>query len=190
VSSSQSSTPAARIAFVVFALILAGLGLTLGMRLRGRTASPSLQEALVVPPKLAPGNTFPDAPVQTEDGETRMTRALLEGKGGVVIFVDVECAPCSVMTRRYQDALDHGGLAAVPVLGISAAPLDAIRSYRAAKGLTFPVYCDATSAFAREYGVASYPLLLVVGRSLTIRSFTYDSRSPIEPDRLLGEIER
>src|SRR5262245_37717340 len=96
-----------RIAVVIVAVLIAGLGVMVGARLRGGKPVEILnEETLVLPDSIRPGRPFPQALVTGEDGVETTTKALLVGRGGVVILIDTECHPCSLMTTRVQHLID------------------------------------------------------------------------------------
>jgi peroxiredoxin len=170
---------------------MGGGGLYAGIKMRERAdAKAAFGPEIALPAKLAPGASFPDVQVLDSTGASRSTHALLRERGGVVIFIDTECEPCSVMTHRHQAAIDDGALAADQVLGITLVGPETIAAYRAAKGLTFPIFSDPNFVFGRDYGVANFPLRLVVGRSLAILDATYDSRLAVDPNRLRRQFEQ
>jgi len=186
---SESSSPLSRLALIAFAVFLAVAGVVLGMRLRARPIAVE-QAALTIPPQLAVEHTFPNVPISDEAGRDTTTRAVLEGKGGIVILIDVECRPCSLMTTRFQKLIDDGSLEREQVIGITTVGPETIRTYKTDKQLTFPIYSDPTRAFMREYGVMNYPLRLVVDRSLTIRAATYNSNESVAVANLKQELAR
>lgn len=188
---SGSSSTTQKIVLVVLALVIGAGGLYTGLQMRDRAAvKAAFGPGIAIPAKLAPGVSFPDVQVMDSTGVSRSTRALLRDRGGVVIFIDTECAPCSVMTKSHQAAIDAGRLAAEQVIGITLVGPETIAAYRAAKHLTFPIYSDPNFVFGRNYGVANFPLRLVVGRSLAILEATYDSRLTVDTNRLRSQFEQ
>lgn len=176
---------------VVIALLIGAGGLYAGLQMRDRAAAKAaFGPGIAIPAKLAPGVSFPDVQVMDSTGTSHSTQALLRDRGGVVIFIDTECAPCSVMTKSHQAAIDAGRLAPEQVVGITLVGPETIAAYRAAKHLTFPIYSDPNFTFGRDYGVANFPLRLVVGRSLAILDATYDSRLAVDTNRLRSQFEQ
>src|SRR5262245_41742935 len=165
-------------------LILVGLalvaaviaGLYVGRALRARTHS-------VVEPPPSPfkiGEPMPDVALVDSTGAAVQTSALVQPNGAVVLFLDPDCDGCTAMSTRWEHALADGSVGVVKVFGISRAPAATTQPYRAAHRLSYPIYQDAHDVFLGQYGVASYPLEIVVGRSGTIRAVSDNSVVPID----------
>jgi peroxiredoxin len=185
---SESSNALSRLGWIAIAIVIAALGVLLGMRLRAR---PSIEEPkLTIPAQLAVSKTFPNVAISDEAGRDTTTHAVLGDKGAVVIMIDVECRPCSLMTTRFQHLIDDGSLAREQVVGITAVGPETIRSYKTDKRLTFAIYSDPTRTFMRDYGVMNYPLRLDVDRSHTIRAATFDANEAVSIAKLKQELER
>jgi peroxiredoxin len=151
-------------------------GLYVGRALRARTHS------VVEPPPFPfkTGETMPDVALLDSLGTTVQLSALVQPDGAVVLFLDPECDGCTAMATRWERALAEGTVGVVNVFGISRAPATTTQPYRAAHHLSYPIYQDAHDAFLGQYGLASYPLEVVVGRSGTVRSVSDNSVSPID----------
>lgn len=184
-SPTQRSSLARRALFVALALVVAAAGLMLGSALRGRFGRAPLDEAATMTGSLLEiGTPLPDVALVREDGTACGTRALIEETGAVFLFVELGCPPCSVMTERWQRVVDDGELPGVPVVGIAAEPVVRIRSFKAAHGVTLPIYSDGGGVFERDYRVNAFPLNVIVGPSGLVRATTYDANAPIDPARV------
>lgn len=161
-------------------IIAAGAGLYLGLGMR-ETFNPAEERYEQTTPAtlLGSGEEFPDVPVMDADSVIQSTSMLLDN-GGVVIFMELGCPPCSVMSDNWNGALaswkDHP-----PVWGISSASMDRIAHYREQLGVTFPILCDTGMVFESAYQVVDFPLQLVVDSAGIIRDASYDSRQIIDP---------
>jgi peroxiredoxin len=179
-----------RLGMGVAAAIVATLGLIAGMRLRDRVDPPLSQDAvLTAPPRLAPGRPFPDVLLVAEDGYSTTTHRLLGGHGGVVMFLEVGCPPCSLMVTRWDTHLEDLELAMIPVYGIGSEPIESLRRYKRELGFDFPVFSDSFAVLERDYEVTVRPLLLTIGKSRVVRSFTFDAREVPDPARLKRLLE-
>ncbi len=160
-------------------VIAAGAGLYLGLGMREKLNPIEFRYEESTPNALlGTGEEFPDVPVMDADSVIHATSTLL-ANGGVVIFMELGCPPCSVMSAGWGEALakwsDHP-----PVLGIADAPVDRIARYLENLGVAFPIYCDTGKTFATAYQVIDFPLQLVVDNTGMIRAQTYDSRQIID----------
>ena len=176
-----------KVLFVGLVIVVGAAGLYLGMGVRGRWRStPVIQE--IPTSRLIDGSLFPNVSLVGEDGYPYDTHELLAGKGGVVIFVEFGCPPCSVMTAQWQALLDEGKLRDTQVFGITAAPPGMIQQYKTNTNITFPIYCDTEWIFEYEYQVEAFPLRLVVNHALEIRAQTYNAREPVDLKELAALI--
>jgi len=161
-------------------------GLYVGRALRARTHS-------VVEPPPFPfhvGDVMPDVALVDSLGARVQSATLVQPDGAVVLFLDPECDGCTAMSARWEHAIADGAIDTARVFGISRAPAAATQPYRSAHGLSYPIYQDVEDTFLGRYGLASYPLEIVVGQSGTIRSLSDDSVTPIDAEevrRLLTE---
>ncbi len=161
-------------------IIAAGAGLYLGLGMR-ETFNPAEVRYEQTTPNtlLGAGEEFPDVQVMDADSVIHFTSALLDN-GGVVIFMELGCPPCSVMSENWNGVLSSWD-GHPPVWGISSAPMDRIARYREQLGVTFPILCDTGMVFETVYQVVDFPLQLVVDSAGIIRDASYDSRQIIEP---------
>lgn len=164
---------------VLGVVIAAGAGLYLGLGMREKLNPVEFRYEESQPNALlGTGEEFPDVPVMDADSVIHPTSRLL-ANGGVVIFMELGCPPCSTMSENWNRALASWP-AHPPVLGISSAPLDRIARYREHLGVTFPILCDTGKIFETAYQVIDFPLQLVIDSSGIIRAETYDSQQIID----------
>lgn len=159
------------------ALVVAVIaGVYVGRTLRARTHS------VVEPPPFPfkTGEPMPDVALLDSLGAVVQTSALLKPDGAVVLFLDPDCDGCTAMSTRWERALADGSVGVVNVFGISRAPASTTQPYRVAHHLSYPIYQDAHDTFLSQYGLASYPLEVVVGRSGRIRYVSDNSVTPID----------
>lgn len=166
-------------------------GVLVGGRMRDR-ATP--EAAPVLPAELARhrlpiGEPFPAVPLLDAAGRTRSSADLAKG-GSVVLFLDLDCTPCTDLVLRWQDALDAGAIEPGRVWGVCHYPRAAIDDYMQEHGLTLPVYSDSLQVFRDEYLVEYFPLAVTVGGSGLVRGFSYDSVSPINFTELAERLGR
>lgn len=163
-------------------------GVMVGTKLRERNTPDPVD---MMPPELALPNLpyaepFPDVALTDSTGHTVTTHELLGGQGAVVLFIDLECSPCTDVVRRWQDAIDHGDVPRDQVWGVCIFPGPMIADYRAEHGVTFAVYSDSAQTFRRDFGIEHFPLQVVVGGSGLVRFRSYDSVSNLD----FAELER
>ena len=173
-------------------VFLVGIGgVLVGGRMRDRV---SPEQAPVLPAELARhrlpvGEPFPDVPLRDAAGHTRSSADLAKG-GSVVLFLDLDCTPCTDLVLRWQDALEAGAVEPGRVWGVSHYPRAAIDDYVRELGLTLPVYSDSLRVFHDEYRVEYFPLAVTVGGSGLVRGISYDSVSPINFTELAEKLGR
>lgn len=165
----------------VFAVAVAGV--YLGGRIR--------QQPTGIPPesadfssKLDEGAQFPAVELYAEDSSRVHTADLLAGKPAVVLFLEVGCPPCKVMTARWQKLLAEGDLTGISLFGITFSPLRELRKYRLENGLTFPIYADSANVFMSDFDVTSYPFMIALDRTGKVVMNNYDANAELDPNRL------
>jgi peroxiredoxin len=173
---------------VVFAVAIAGVFVGNTLRTHVHTGGKSMVTMPVPTSLLEEGDPFPEVDLVAEDGRAVNSLDIVPA-GGVVLFLDLECPPCTDMAMRWQRALVEGLIDNDAVCVITYQPHDAINAYKAEHDLRFPVYQDSATTFRRDYRVDRFPLQVVIGRSGTIRSTSYDSASPIDPITLHRALE-
>lgn len=171
---------------LVFAVGVAGV--YVGSRVRGSADPPHLPLELASH-QLPLGEPFPDVPLIGADGHTRSSRELVAG-GSVVLFLDLDCPPCTDLARRWQTAIDDRLVAPDRVFAVCYYPRDAIADYRETQGLTLPVFQDSLQTFRTVHGVDRFPLAVTVGASGFVRGTSYDSVSPIDLAEVASRLER
>lgn len=165
--------------FILVAIIAAGAGLYFGLGMRERLRPVEVMHETFEPNALLGiGEEFPDVPVMAADSSMTMTSQLLAA-GGIVIFVEPGCPPCSIMSRNWSEALASWNTPPT-LFGISSAPLDRIQQYREKIGIAFPIVCDTGKTFETAFQVIDYPFRLIVDTQLIIRAAAYDSHEIID----------
>lgn len=179
------------IGMLVLVVVVGATGLWVGSKVRDRfRPAPAVQPAAAyLNHALQPGTEFPDVVLHDDEGAPVSTRDLLR-EGGVVLFLDPDCSPCSAMGRRWQRALDEGLVEPGRLWAVSVHPRLVNDAYAAAQGLAFPIFEDRDRIFRGEYGVTHYPLEVVVGASGVVRRASYDSVSPIDEAAVEADLAR
>jgi peroxiredoxin len=167
-------------ALLVIALIIAaGAGLYLGLGMHERLEPVEFRYEESTPNALlAVGDDFPDVPVMGDDSTLHATADLLQD-GGVVIFMELGCPPCSVMSLNWTAALASWD-DPPPVFGIAYASQDRIARYKEKLGITFPIYADTGAVYEHAYQVIDFPFQLVIDTAGLIRSTAYDAHQIID----------
>ncbi len=98
----------------------------------------------------------------------------------MVLFLDLDCAPCTDLAWRWQGAIDEGVFAAPQVWGVCYYPRADIDAYLRDHELTFSVYQDSLHVFRTQYQVELFPMAVTVGSSGIVRDVNFDSVSPID----------
>ncbi|HKQ60964.1 MAG TPA: TlpA disulfide reductase family protein [Candidatus Polarisedimenticolaceae bacterium] len=163
---------------LVGAVALAGV--FLGSSARRWWSAPAGEDSLLVP-----GRAFPDVELSAADGTAARSGQLAAERGAVVLFLDLDCGSCSEMAAHWEPLSRE-----LPVLGVAAASAEAIRRYKDAHGLTFPIYADPGGTFQRDWRVTSFPLRLLVARSGTIVAAGHDAAEPVDPAALRAQLAR
>lgn len=159
-------------------LALAAVGVYLGMTFREMRAAQDRDFLYSQGPssKLLVGSIFPNLELVSTAPGAIPTSRLYSGNGSIFMFLEPGCPPCESMTKKWQGLIDEGKFPRERVVGISFGEPENLEAYAKHNGLTFPIYSDTAAVFMRDFGVADFPLLVVVGKSGTIRMFTYDHR--------------
>ncbi len=167
-------------------------GVLVGTKLRDKTSTPAA-EALppeLALPKLPFAEPFPDVALADASGHAVQTRDLLGQQGGVVLFIDLECSPCTAVVQRWQTALDHGDIQPGQVWGVCYYPRAMIADYADEHHVTIPIYSDTLQVFRSDFGIEHFPLAVTVGGSGLVRRRSYDSVSAIDFGELARDLER
>jgi peroxiredoxin len=169
------------VALVLVAFAFGYAGVRFGQALRSRSAAPVAETS---PFPFRPGDVFPSVALADSLGNNVSSDSLVAGHGAVVLLLDPNCDGCTDMSIRWEHALAEGFFDPSRVFGVSRAPVDANRAYRAANHLSFPIYQDVADAFLQQHKVLSYPLEIVVGQSGTIRSLSDNSKTPVDGEEI------
>lgn len=167
-----------RIALVVLVVVLVGVaGLVAGRGLRASRAPQGPFSRAELRPGFEIDDPFPDVVVE---GERRagFTTGELVAKGAVVLFLDLECPPCTDVAISWQ-ALVESGREVPPIVGISGSDPDRIAGYREEMGLTFPIYSDRSRRFQSDWNVRQYPLQVIVDRDGTVEAIVLDDEAAL-----------
>ncbi len=183
---------------VLVAAAVAGLTVGLAWQ-RSRTPAPATSPG-PPPSPFAPGEPFPSVPLVAADGSILDSRDLVEGHGGIVIFLAAGCPPCADLTAGWQARLLAAtageGTAEVasslpdprlPVFGIAPDSAERLRAYREQEGLDYPLYADSGRLFSGLHGVETVPLVVVVDGAGIVRR-TERSSNPGEDLAALREL--
>lgn len=168
----------------VFAVGIAGVWV--GTLIRERSASNRVHEVSAKLPTslLSPGDAFPNVELSGAAGGRLNTVDAFQERGGIVLFVDLECPPCTDMCLRWQQAVHDGIVDLDQVVGVTYHPIEVSERYRAEHGLEFAIYRDDEGVFRRVFEVTRFPLEVVVGASGQVQSTSYDSVSPVDAARV------
>lgn len=172
---------ASRNSLIAIAVVLAG---TAGV-LTGRWLSERRVVEMTHAPAASwtPGDPFPSLHLTTEWGDSVLSDVLL-ARGGVVLFLDLECPPCSDMAKKWDLATRDGVIPVEQVVAVTSQPADAIARFRQDAGLGIALYRDPGPAFLLNGWVTSFPVEVIVGQNGTVASVGYDATAPV-PHALL-----
>jgi peroxiredoxin len=169
--------------FFIFAVGIAGV--LVGYVVRDRL--PGAQKRTVTMPVpmslLREEMLFPDVALIGPSGEQVYSGSLV-GEGSVVLFLDLECPPCEVMTAKWQAAADDNVVFPGRLWAVTYFPRQYVDDYVKQHNITFPVYVDSLQTFHHKYEVNRFPLEVVVGVSGHIRSMSYNSEAPVDAGRV------
>lgn len=102
--------------------------------------------------RLTAGDPAPAFDLPDAQGR-RVSLADHHGRGVVVYFYPRAATPgCTTEACDFRDSLSSLAASGYDVLGVSPDPVDALRAFADAEGLTFPLLSDADGAVARAYG--------------------------------------
>ena len=177
---------------VVLVFVVGIAGVLSGNLIRGLFLDNESGSSIMRAPRslLKEGQVFPDVAVLNEDMAASNTHELLGDDGAVVLFLDLECPPCTDMSLKWQQALDDGAVANLKVIGVTNHSLEIVGRYKKDHGLRFPVVADTSHTFWRDYEVNRFPLEVVIDASRRIRSTSYNSAKPIDRRILEADLGR
>jgi peroxiredoxin Q/BCP len=102
--------------------------------------------------RLSPGDLAPDFTLVDADEQTR-TLSEFRGRKTVVYFYPKASTPgCTTQACDFRDNLDVLTRSGYAVLGLSPDPPAALRKFRDAQSLTFPLLSDPTKHVLEAYG--------------------------------------
>jgi len=162
---------------IAIAVVVAGAsGLAVGRYLAAR------RMVEVAPAPYAvwhPGDTFPVMSLQTEWGDSVSTRTLL-ARGGVVLFVDLECPPCVAMAHKWDQAAKDGVLDPSQIVVVTAQPAGKIGPFRQQGHLDINVYRDPAQTFLANQWITSFPVEVIVDDAGRVVSVGDNPAKPID----------
>jgi thiol-disulfide isomerase/thioredoxin len=91
----------------------------------------------------------------------------LRGKVVLMQFSFINCPYCREMDphlHKWHSELSSHGLVIVEIDDGNADSFDELRNWAASAGITYPVYYDAGGRMCANYGIESFPTLLLIGR--------------------------
>ena len=102
--------------------------------------------------RLEPGQSAPDFTLPADDGGT-WSLADHRGRSVVVYFYPAAATPgCTTEACDFRDSLSSLQSAGYDVVGISPDPPEALQSFKADEGLTFPLLSDVDRTVLDAYG--------------------------------------
>lgn len=102
--------------------------------------------------RLEPGQAAPDISLATDDGGT-WSLAQHRGRSVVVYFYPAASTPgCTTQACDFRDSLSSLQGAGYDVVGVSPDGPEALRAFREAEGLTFPLLSDPDHSVLEAYG--------------------------------------
>lgn len=129
------------------------------------------------------GDTFPELKLETEWGDSVSTRTLL-ARGGVVLFLDLECPPCVAMARRWDQAAKAAVLDPAQIVAVTAQPAAKIGPFRQQENLGINVYRDPASEFLANQWITSFPVEVIVDDTGRVVSVNDNPARPIDEKTL------
>lgn len=150
--------------------------------------------------RLRPGDLAPDFTLRDAEGREHSLRDY-RGRRVVVYFYPAASTPgCTAQACDFRDALDDFAAAGIDVLAISPDPPEAIRRFRDAERLPFPLLSDPDHRVLEAYGAWGEKTLygkhsvgvlrstFVVGPDGRIESAYYDVRARGHVTRLRSDL--
>lgn len=169
---------------IVFAAAAAGMYVGGVFRQQQGTETAEVEADVFQSLTLKPGATFPDVELETTSYGRVNSRSILHHEGTVVLFLEADCSPCHSLSIDWQRAIDEGVITRDQVVGISYSDVNHVIEALANYHVDFPMYADPNYTFMDQYGVDGFPLILVVGKSGTIRYSDIDARKKVSPGDL------
>lgn len=131
------------------------------------------------------GAAAPDFSVTGTDGAT-LTKASVAGKPTLLVFFASWCAHCQAEAPRLKALAEANPDLQIVMVGADYREAkEAVYGFRQKFALPFPTYFDAGKA-AAAFGVQSYPTLIAVDKSGTVRGLKTGEVSPAELAAFVG----
>ncbi|MDH3937070.1 MAG: peroxiredoxin family protein, partial [candidate division Zixibacteria bacterium] len=108
---------------------------------------------------LKAGEMFPDVELFDLEGNRVSTHQFIGKKSTVVMFMIVDCAPCTQAIdqwKTYTDTLS----ADLQLVGICVAEVKQARAYSEESDIPFALYCDTDLSFHSNYEISRFPSLV------------------------------
>ena len=148
-----------RLLIIVVLLVLAGGSLYMGIAGSSRPSYEPVKQVEL-------GDLAPNFQLEDTRGN-KVSLADLRGKVVLINFWATWCPPCKAempaFEQTYKDYTDEG-FVILAVNAIQQDSVEAIDSFRAANGLTFPILLDTNGDINRAYQVRSLPTSFFVGK--------------------------
>lgn len=164
-------------AIIAVAVVVAGVaGLAVGRLIAERRV---VEVSHVTAAVWQRGDVFPSFTLLTEWGDSVETDALL-ARGGVVMFLDLECPPCVDMALKWDRAVNDGVVTIEQVVAITSQNAAAIARFREEAELQIAVYRDPGPAFLENHWITSFPVEVIVGRDGAVVSVSENPATPVD----------
>ncbi len=126
-----------------------------------------------VPVGLSVGNRAPDFQTTTPDGQPV---ALSDYRGQVVLlnFWYTTCPPCEIEMPEFQAAFEEYQDDGLVILAVNREEgPEAIQTFAAENGLTFPLALDESGDIQQQFGVRTYPTSFLIDQQGIIRNVNF-----------------
>jgi peroxiredoxin len=164
----------------VLLVVLVGVGGLLAGRALRASRTPEVPRAELLP-AFGAGDRFPDVAVEGE-GRAGWTTGELVSQGAVVLFLDLDCPPCTDVAVSWQELLESGR-ELPPIFGITTSDAERIADYREDMALTFAIYSDQAQRFRTDWNVRRYPLQVIVDRGGTVDAIVLANEAALVASR-------
>jgi cytochrome c biogenesis protein CcmG/thiol:disulfide interchange protein DsbE len=143
------------------------------------------------PPPVAspvPGTPAPDFSVTAKDGSV-LTKANIMGKPTMMIFFASWCPHCNNEAPLLKDLATKNPDVNFVAIGVfDRETADDIYKFQSKHDLPFPTYSDGGKA-ASAYGIYSYPTLMAVDKTGTIKDVEMGEKTPDQLNAILAKAQ-
>jgi peroxiredoxin len=135
------------------------------------------------------GRPAPDVPLNALRDGRRVSLSDFAGRVVVLDFWSTSCGACVEALPELEAVYRAYRGRGAEVLGINLEPgiEPSVRAFVRSRGLTYPMYVDATGEARSRYKVRSIPFLVVIGADGIVR---WTHRGPADADTIGAEVER